>query len=296
MGPLPTLLVMDQTKTWVCFALFALFTVTATTAQRDHKPLDRGIHKRSLLKGYSVLRGQHPSNRKTSGDLDRISAPALRLPNKDKKAVQALMPRACQPVAPSIDSRQPGKPFLLQSFQRHQPKRLRFLPKRQVDRVTCRGGRPSELIRTREQGTASTPEARAASDPTQDWVGPAITLAGLLVGLRAVVLGQAIGNWLFGGGPTHGLILGGVFALLGAILIQVRTFAPIERKVRDAAPPTHGMPFLERIRRERHINKAYWNEVRSTVPMWKVLLFSLGIGFGTIWIGDLVLILIFWFS
>jgi hypothetical protein len=154
-----------------------------------------------------------------------------------------------------------------------------------------------DSIQGKVQGSPiPTSEKDAKTDPIWDRVGPGLTIAGVLVGLRAMVLGQKIGDWFPGGSgrAPQGMVLGGVFALLGAILIQVRTFTPIKKKVHDAAPSKQGMSLRERNLRKNNIISDTLKEMRSTVSIGTTLLMFLGLVVGTIWITDLIFLVLLW--
>jgi|GEM_PF-2359727 len=279
---------MNQTLTWTCLVFFALLTATTATAQRSDKPLDRGVHKRTLLKGYSVLRGQHPPNNKNAKDLKGADARALRLPGQGRGALQTLMPRACQPVAASIHARHLRRPSILPAFQRPQPKMLRVLSMRRPALSPWRSGLRRDSVQTNGQGIAPTLEEHAASAPPQGWIGPGMTVAGLLVGLRAMLRGQRIGDWLDDGGAAQeGMILGGVITFLGAIFIGIRNVFPIAKKVRNTAPAAQGMSMCERVIRNRNIQKDTRAELLSKVPAWKLCMYVFGLTVGLIWMSEL---------
>ena len=286
---------MNQTLTWTCLVFFALLTATTATAQRSDKPLDRGIHKRTLLKGYSVLRGQHPPNNKNAKDIEGANAPGLRLPGQGRGTLQNLMPRACQPVAATIHARHLLRPSILPVFQRPQPKMLRVLSMRRPALAPWRSGLRRDSVQTNGQGIAPTLEEHAASAPTQDWIGPGMTVAGLLVGLRAMLRGQRIGDWLapVGDQVSEGLILGGVIAVLGAIFIGIRNVFPVVKKVQNSAPATQGMSMRERGIRNRNIQKDTRAELLSKVPTWKLCMYVFGLTIGLIWMSELFAFMLF---
>lgn len=285
---------MNQTMTWTCLVFFAFLTATTATAQRSNKPLDRGIHKRTLLKGYSVLRGQHPPNNKNAKDFKGANAPDLGLPGQGRATIQNLMPRACQPVAATIHARHLRRPSILTVFQRPQPKLPRVLSISRPASVPWQSGVRRDSIQTSDQGIAPTLEEHAASAHPLDWIGPGMTVAGLLVGMRAMFRGQRVGDWLASVGDpvSEGLILGGVIALLGAIFIGIRNVFPILKKVRKSAPATQGMTMPERRIRKRNIQKDIRSELLSKVPTWKLGLYVLGSTIGLLWMTELFVMMI----
>jgi hypothetical protein len=171
---------------------------------------------------------------------------------------------------------------------------LPLLSMRRPALVPWRSGLRRDSVQTNGQGIAPTLEEHAASAPPQDWIGPGMTVAGLLVGLRAMLRGQRIGDWLdYGGAAQEGMILGGVITFLGTIFIGIRNVFPVVKKVQNSAPATQGMSMRERVIRNRNIQKDTRAELLSKVPTWKLCMYVFGLTVGLIWMSELFAYMLF---
>ena len=277
---------MHLTVRLMCVVGCMWIFVSPCSAQRNTKPLDRGIHKRKLLNGFSILRDKSHSKHNDPSFLD--VAPKTRFP------IKTMASRTCLPISINIHGQHNLRPSILTKSRSRTRDILKPLRRRQAHQIHFPQRFQCDSLAI-EKDTLGNP----MSDKKPAW-GTAVTLAGLAVSFRALALGQEPGDWFPGGTgrPTRGLVLGGGITIIGAII----SWLEIRNHIKELPPDIVEEP-------EEEFTPSFWNPYAnwkyiintarqnrpgmSTVPAWKKILTWTGFVLGVSFMGDLLLLGLF---
>lgn len=212
------LLHMNQIVRSLCIAAGILLAASSTLAQSNTKPLDRGIHKRKVLKGYTVFGHGHRIKRQQQSFQPTIhdqTAPAT-----------SMKTLSCRPVG----ERSPIKNLDLRTQVSVSPwfvnRLMRPLFKRQAQPIggpPILGHLPLRPIIDLEAPLVDDPNGPPSSNEPKNAAALGLSIIGLAVGTRALLLGQRFGDAIaFSTWKFQGLLLGGLLALIGGLMGSVK--------------------------------------------------------------------------
>ena len=241
----------------------------SASAQRNNKPLDRGIHKRRALKGFTILRGERQDRRQEQTSFQRAdkqqipvaSIASFRCPPLQRHDV-TMRPRLILPSLRRLPMGQCPRPLVRRNAQSiDRPAHPRFLHAEKTEpEREANNGKPQSILSL-----------------VLEFLGPIISSIGLFVGIRAIRKGQRFGDFWPGGYTRQnpqGMVLGGAMTLIGffvGVLTLGKTLLASPLGTLDALNP----------RQRLMVVFLYFAAVAGaimSIEMWPYLWFA-GIGF-----------------
>ena len=235
---------MNRWIKWFFAVAGLLLMAESSSAQRNNKPLDRGIHKRRALRGFTILKEERQDRRQGQSSFQRAdkqhvpiaSIASFRCPPLQRHDV-TIRPRLVFPLLRRLPVGQCPRPLLrrkTQSIEWPAPPRFLHAGKTEPERE-ANDGKPQSILSL-----------------VLEFLGPIISSIGLFVGIRAIRKGQRFGDFWPGGYTRpnpQGMVLGGAMTLIGffvGVLTLGKTLLASPLGTLDALNPRQRVmvPFL----------------------------------------------------